>query len=170
MKKLILMSLVCCCSACIIKSPQVINFGYKSHDGIIGEPYLYIIERSFDYLPDKYINEYQSKYYLSLDIKDYMYVYNFIDTTKYSKHGYETRTNIISKKANDGYLYINEKIIKSLSPQKDDFKVYYILNTDTVKKRKDYKTLYSLKEKDICELDKEAVMNKLFVKIRTIPK
>jgi hypothetical protein len=119
---------------------------------IYGEPRLDVTDRIYDNLSESKMPKILSNYYQDLKPSDYSNLEFRVDTTKITSNGYSTTLFFFTKKAKDGYLFVNKSImdkIASLDCDSDKLKISYVYNNRAVTTKEDVMRILGLSEKRI---------------------
>ena len=145
MKKNILFIFLAFLCACTTTMPRISIIGYKSSDGIYGEPKFEPTGTYFDCIEKNQLPNILKKYYFALDTKDFASINEVVDTTA---HPYTEKVFLVTKKASAAYLKTNKEIATLLKSLVLD-SVTYIYENGTVTTIQDVKRLISLKANDV---------------------
>ena len=130
----------------------VITTGIDRDPNIFGEPRFDVIDRIYDNLLESNMPKILSDYYRDLKPSDYYSVEFRVDTTKITPNGYSTTLFFFTRKAKDGYLFVNKGImdeVASLGCGLDKLKISYVYNNKAVTTKEDVMRILGLREKRI---------------------
>ena len=164
---LILLSLA---SACSVAKPVVTVVGFDRIK--YGDPRYELLGRTYDNLPENIMPNILLDYYHSLDLKAFKSIVIKIDTTAKAHDVYSASAIMLSKKAKNGYLYVNNEIMKKVEELKCDIgevSVSYFRNNKAILSDKDVCKFVKFKKKDVQSLSiekEDSTMVKVSVQTR----
>jgi len=130
---------------CTVKQPIVVLRGID-RSKYSGDPKMKEIGKYYDYISEKRLPEILKLYYNSLGPEKISMVELIFDTVAHMVDYFPYETFVYSKKAKDGYLYVNRFIKDSCCFNNQ---ILYIINSDTINSEKLMYKLFALKRKKV---------------------